>query len=401
MSAFDECIVERPSFVIPTRAILDSRDMDKWKTSQSHDEIFSFVKKCTESVVGKRRSDIQEIEDGSTASPIVTKFVSFMKHMSSKMDDFPPLKQPMRFGNKAFRQWHECLKSEIIIFLNDLLPNNLIENGCVDELAPYLHTAFGNEIRIDYGTGHETTLIVFFMCLYKLKLILDNELNQVILYGFVSYINTMRKLQTGYLLEPAGSHGVWGLDDYHCLTFLFGSAQLCSQENDSGIGSGGVITPTDIHNIEILNEYSTEYLYLEGIQFIKILKTGASFAETSPMLNDISHLGDWNRICKGLLKLYEAEVLSKFPVVQHLLFGTIVVPPPTASITGQAYTDEGVGGTRMDAPLMHGMSTTVRPQPGMMMSTVRPTPGSGMLMSGMGMGIHMAPTQRPGPNNRF
>ena len=328
-------------FVKPSRGIMEASDMDNWKKSPVREEIFSFIKQCTESVVGRRCSDVQALEDGTIASTAVMKFVEFMRRMRTKLDDFPPLQQPMRFGNKAFRQWHECLISESDVFLADLLPVHL--HSAVKELAPYIHTAFGNEVRIDYGTGHETAIMIFFLCLYKLRVITAADLSQVVLRGFHEYVKTMRCLQTVYLLEPAGSHGVWGLDDYHCLIFLFGAAQLCvpkDVENNNAATAATaataactpsdgaeLITPLSIHDKEVLEEYSPEYMYLEGIQFIKVLKTGAPFAETSPMLNDISHLGEWSRICAGLLRLYEAEVLSKFPVVQHLLFGTILVSP--------------------------------------------------------------------------
>lgn len=53
------------------------------------------------------------------------------------------------------------------------------------------------------------------------------------------------------------------------------------------------------------------------------VKSGAPFAEHSPILNDISELPAWGRVNEGLAKMYRGEVLGKLPVVQHLVFGSL------------------------------------------------------------------------------
>ena len=125
----------------------------------------------------------------------------------------------------------------------------------------------------------------------------------------------MRKIQLTYLLEPAGSHGVWGLDDYHFLPFLLGGSELINHTE--------VCTPDDIHKEYLIDKYKDEFMYLNCIAFIKTVKKGIPFAETSPMLNDISAAASWKKVAVGMVKMYQAEVLHKFPVVQHLKFGSI------------------------------------------------------------------------------
>lgn len=216
------------------------------------------------------------------------------------------------------------------------VPANEQEREAVvsQELRAYFHQAFGHPIRLDYGTGHESSFLILIFCLCKLRCIGDGtsppearHLAPVALAIFSKYLQVTRGLQRDYMLEPAGSHGVWGLDDYHCLPFYFGACQLQAIEEDdkasAGTGGSEDITPRSIHDDALLKRLGDTYMYLGCIRYIKELKSSVPFFESSPMLDDISHLPSWGRVGRGLLRLYDGEVLVKLPVVQHFIFGTL------------------------------------------------------------------------------
>ena len=84
-------------------------------------------------------------------------------------------------------------------------------------------------VSIEYD-WHRTSLrnLLFYeiVCMHKIGFLQEEDFPAIVLRIFVSYLGVMRRLQTVYMLEPAGSHGVWGLDDYQCLVFYFGAAQM-------------------------------------------------------------------------------------------------------------------------------------------------------------------------------
>ena len=192
------------------------------------------------------------------------------------------------------------------------------------ELSPYLCDAFGNATRIDYGTGHETTFALWLLCLLKLGVLGEGDARAVATRVLGAYLRLMRLLQTTYWLEPAGSHGVWGLDDYQFLPFLVGAAQLEGHPE---------LRPGCIHDDATLAEGAPEWLYLAAVAFVRRVKRGP-LRETSPMLSDVAALPSWQRVTAGMMRMYEAEVLGKLPIAQHFLCGSLLrfdAPPGAAA----------------------------------------------------------------------
>jgi hypothetical protein len=73
------------------------------------------------------------------------------------------------------------------------------------------------------------------------------------------------------------------------------------------------------------------FFFLFSFFFLFFKMKRGPFAEHSPMLYDISAVPLWTKVNGGLQKMYAAEVMGKFPVVQHFLFGSLFTLKPAAN----------------------------------------------------------------------
>ena len=103
-------------------------------------------------------------------------------------------------------------------------------------------------------------------------------------------------------------------DDYQFLPYFYGASQLLGHPK---------LKPKSIVNKEIVEYVYKDFMFFECIHFINTHKKGP-FHEHSPILFDISGVLRWEKVNVGMLKMYLAEVLGKFPVVQHFLFGSLL-----------------------------------------------------------------------------
>ncbi|KAH0614852.1 uncharacterized protein H6S33_000488 [Morchella sextelata] len=353
LSQLDPIDISSHSFSTPSKRIHNQQDVDYFPTSPAYKLITTFILHLNASVSPldhstnalRNPAHYTLVSETINVSPAVQNIIELLHALDSLITQAPPDPGPRRFGNVAFRKWHDLVASSVPTLLDQRLPPHIASHpGTKAELLPYLLGSFGSAQRLDYGTGHELSFAAFLCCLWVLGgFEPGRDEIALTLRCFDAYFHLVRRLVLTYTLEPAGSHGVWGLDDHAFLPYVFGSAQLTTYPPSSSSGEAAaaaaeapkmvdpavasaledVPKPGDVVTSLVVERERVRNLYFGAVGFIYDVKTGP-FWEHSPILYDISGVqGGWGKINKGMLKMYNAEVLGKFPVVQHFPFGSI------------------------------------------------------------------------------
>ncbi|KAI5807943.1 phosphotyrosyl phosphatase activator [Peziza echinospora] len=329
-------------FQLPEKKIESQEDLTFFESSLAFVRITSFLQHLNKCVSPLAANEYENLVDtfsqGNSSNSSKPKFVQGIIDLITTLEDIvtecPPETGPRRFGNAAFRSWHKLATERITSTLLDTHLPSYTRNPpppqtCTAkaELGVYLLGSFGSPQRLDFGTGHELSFLAFLCGIWLLDGFRIGDERALVLRLIPAYLRLIRTLVTSYTLEPAGSHGVWGLDDHFFLPYIFGSAQLTTQAPQPGVEpdyrSIGVPRPGDITKLQVVDDWRERNLYFGAVGFIYDVKSGP-FWEHSPILFDISGVREgWGKINIGMMKMYHAEVLGKFPVVQHFYFGSL------------------------------------------------------------------------------
>ncbi len=314
-------------FAKPAKMINEGPDVSHFLTSKAYRDIGLFVMQlnramCPRKIKGEDgKEQLRTFRIGSefetNPAESVRKLQELLSRVESYIDEAPPDPGPRRFGNVSFRKWYQILEERVSDLLREYLPDSVVNfrptsntssDTALDELKAYFLGGFGNPQRLDYGTGHELSFLAFLGCLWKLGAFKDGQPNgdierNIVLGVFEPYLRVVRRLILTYTLEPAGSHGVWGLDDHSFQPYIYGSAQLSRAITDSEPMpvEGSLFRapkPGLVVNSDYVEEERKRNMYFSAIGFINDVKKGP-FWEHSPILFDISGIKDgWGKINK-------------------------------------------------------------------------------------------------------
>lgn len=306
--------------------------VEKFKGSKAYARVLEYIKEIDRKIQNSEiQGDTENIYDltedrekerqkkGKEEESIESDGNVFLRKIEEMIKEVPLEEGNQRYGNKGFINFVERLSIEGERMLKESFRTVTQKDSSI--LQMYLVESFGNRSRIDYGTGHELNFFCFLIVLLMKDLVsIDSAL--VILEHYFSIV---RLLILKYKLEPAGSHGMGGLDDYQLLPFLFGSSQFCNIDgfvfsNIFSEKEKGMCCSKAVRFIHIDKTFPpSRYSYKERIEKYKNIEISEEpFAHHSITIYSLRSV-PIAKINKGMIKMYNEMVLSTHAVIQHFI----------------------------------------------------------------------------------
>lgn len=356
----------RHNWVSPAKKIFTHQDLAAFHNSAA------FIRLCRVILVIAKAISNTEIPQSEEPTAAASAICSILADLESFQEEAPPIEGPKRYGNPAAREWHSKVESRAVDLvkhrLSSYLPAGSAEcDDFLKESIPYLLNSFGSATRLDYGTGHELSFVAWLGALFMTGVLPVDTSGSQLLLVLQKYYGLVKKLILVYTLEPAGSHGVWGLDDHFHLSYLFGACQMIDYQSVfppieslngsylNGSDSNQVqetvefttprsatksreIAPLPSYTLQssVVDQLKDRNLYFGSLSFLFEVKK-APFYEHSPILYNIGSAKTWEKVARGLWRMYSDEVLGKWPVVQHFWFGKVLYPWVSASSVIKSY----------------------------------------------------------------
>lgn len=83
----------------PEKRVKQVSDIQTWLRSEAYYDLVGFINGISTAIQGKK------LNDQIYVSPTMKSLIEIFDKLNAMVDDTPPIDQPQRFGNKAFRAW--------------------------------------------------------------------------------------------------------------------------------------------------------------------------------------------------------------------------------------------------------------------------------------------------------
>lgn len=98
-------------YSLPVKKVKVPGDMVQWQRSKAFFDIIGFINGISVVVQGKKITDEMHI------SQTMQNLIGVIDKLEILLEEIPPVDQPQRFGNQAFRIWYGEVRSVSIFFL--------------------------------------------------------------------------------------------------------------------------------------------------------------------------------------------------------------------------------------------------------------------------------------------